>query len=313
MRTPVVFPPPLGRYTQGFYTAQRGQSGTGLPPSSSFASFATLVLFDHSGSFTGVPRSFVDRAHGIRKYASYMKCNLMDFITASNLAQSRNELVELFTGYIGQFGYHQFTLALLAGTDVQEQSKNFGLMVNYPDEWLSHYRDEGFVEHDPVYANGCIPGNLFRWRDLARELMSPEARRVMDEAAEFGLRGGVGLSFLQPGARVVGFGISSPEKSPQDDPDTLSCLRLASFQCFEVYRSLDPLLEERAPEVSLSPREREVLLWASRGKNKGEISQILGISHSAVKRYCESLFSKLGVHKLPFALARAIHLGLVEP
>ena len=242
-----------------------------------------------------------------------MKCNLMDFITATNLAQNMNELVELFTGYIGQFGYHQFTLALLAGSDVHEQSKNFGLMVNYPDELLSHYRDEGFVEHDPVYANGCIPGNLFRWRDLSREVMSPMARRVMDEAAEFGLRGGVGLSFLQPGARVVGFGISSPEAAPQDDPDTLSCLRLASFQCFEVYRGLDTQVEERAPVIPLSPREREVLLWASRGKNKDEISRVLGISHSAVKRYCENIFSKLGVNKLPFAIARAIHLGLVEP
>lgn len=241
-----------------------------------------------------------------------MKCKLMDFITASNLAQNRNELVDLFSGYIGQFGYHQFTLALLAGNDVHEQSKNFGLMVNYPGEWLSRYRDEGYVKHDPVYENGCIPGNLFRWRDLSRGQMSPMARRIMDEAVDFGLRGGVGLSFLLPGARVVGFGISSPEAAPQDDPDTLSCLRLASFQCFEVYRSLDPLLEERAPAVSLSPREREVLLWASRGKNKGEIAHILGLSHSSIKRYCESLFLKLGVNRLPFAIARAIQLGLIE-
>lgn len=50
-----------------------------------------------------------------------MKCKLMDFIAASNASKTRQELAELFSGYIAQFGYHQFTLALLAGNDVQEQ------------------------------------------------------------------------------------------------------------------------------------------------------------------------------------------------
>jgi LuxR family transcriptional regulator, quorum-sensing system regulator BjaR1 len=242
-----------------------------------------------------------------------MAFDLMEFIQASNGVSDQRSLVKLFIKYISQFGYHQFTLAMLSKEDPVEKVNNFGLMVNYPDYWLQRYKELGYIEHDPVYANGLIPGNLFRWRDLSRKAMNSKAKLIMDEAAEFGLCNGIGLSFLQPGARVAGFGISSQEESPQDDPTTLSALKLASFQCFEVYSSLHPEVVERVSSITLSPREREVLLWASLGKTKPEIADQLTISVSSVKRYCESIFAKLGVNNLAFALARAIRLGLIHP
>jgi DNA-binding CsgD family transcriptional regulator len=46
---------------------------------------------------------------------------------------------------------------------------------------------------------------------------------------------------------------------------------------------------------SLTPREREVLLWLTRGKSNSQIAQILGMKPSTVSKHLERIYPKLGV------------------
>jgi LuxR family transcriptional regulator len=64
--------------------------------------------------------------------------------------------------------------------------------------------------------------------------------------------------------------------------------------------------------LTITNREREVLHWVSRGKTKSEIAAILEVSESAIKRHCESIFKKLEVNNLAFAVAKALKLGLID-
>jgi len=49
------------------------------------------------------------------------------------------------------------------------------------------------------------------------------------------------------------------------------------------------------PLQSLSPREREVLMWLSRGKTSWAISVILQISERTVNYHVNNILRKLGV------------------
>lgn len=65
--------------------------------------------------------------------------------------------------------------------------------------------------------------------------------------------------------------------------------------------------------VVLTPRERDVLQWIALGKTKLETAELLGISMSSVKRYCENASEKLGANTMVNAVARALSTGLISP
>ena len=65
-------------------------------------------------------------------------------------------------------------------------------------------------------------------------------------------------------------------------------------------------------EVSLSPREREILALLADGKSQQEISTTLVISSKTVATHIQHLLSKLGVHSRAQAVATAFRLGLVD-
>jgi DNA-binding CsgD family transcriptional regulator len=63
--------------------------------------------------------------------------------------------------------------------------------------------------------------------------------------------------------------------------------------------------------IKLTPREQEVLHWASEGKTSQDISVILGISHKTVNLHADNFISKLNASNRTNAVARAIRLNLI--
>ncbi|WP_227719303.1 helix-turn-helix transcriptional regulator, partial [Yersinia proxima] len=62
-----------------------------------------------------------------------------------------------------------------------------------------------------------------------------------------------------------------------------------------------------------SPRENEILYWASVGKTYAEISIILGIKRSTVKFHIGNVVRKLGVLNAKHAIRLGIELKLIKP
>ena len=62
----------------------------------------------------------------------------------------------------------------------------------------------------------------------------------------------------------------------------------------------------------LSKREREILLWACRGKTYAEIVLITRLSHASVKTYLDTARHKLNVVNLPQACAVAVAHGILS-
>jgi len=66
-------------------------------------------------------------------------------------------------------------------------------------------------------------------------------------------------------------------------------------------------------ELILTPREREVLLWAAKGKTGWEIGQILRLSERTVTYHVENARAKLGASSRAHAVVKAVTLGLIAP
>jgi DNA-binding CsgD family transcriptional regulator len=62
---------------------------------------------------------------------------------------------------------------------------------------------------------------------------------------------------------------------------------------------------------ALTPREREVLSWISRGKSNPEVGAILGISAWTVKVHVGRILAKLDASTRGHAIAKAVTAGLV--
>ncbi|GGK89599.1 response regulator transcription factor [Deinococcus radiotolerans] len=66
-----------------------------------------------------------------------------------------------------------------------------------------------------------------------------------------------------------------------------------------------------AGDVSLTPRERDVLALLAEGLSNKRAARDLGVSESTVKFHVQALYSKLGVQSRAGAVARGIALGLI--
>lgn len=70
---------------------------------------------------------------------------------------------------------------------------------------------------------------------------------------------------------------------------------------------------ERQAQVSLSPREREVLAELSRGATTAAIATTLVIAESTVKTHIHHILEKLDASNRAEAVARATAMGLLNP
>ena len=67
-----------------------------------------------------------------------------------------------------------------------------------------------------------------------------------------------------------------------------------------------------AKSLTLSPREKEVLLQLSRGKSYKMISSDLGICYDTVRMHIKSIYQKLNVSSISGAVAIAVKNRLVR-
>jgi LuxR family transcriptional activator of conjugal transfer of Ti plasmids len=80
---------------------------------------------------------------------------------------------------------------------------------------------------------------------------------------------------------------------------------------FQVYVCKMTSLQLSVPALALTPRERQCLEWAARGKSRSDIGQIMGLSPRTVKFHLENAQRKLNVARTTQAVLRAASLGLI--
>ena len=193
------------------------------------------------------------------------------------------------------------------GTPVR-QHQNHVLMNTFPAEWGRRYLSRGYAFHDPTIqrlGTGSVP---FAWRDVRAECpASSIALRVMDEAAELGLRDGITIPLQTLDGEIAGFSVSGERLGI--DPLDRGMLHLIATYAFGHLLLLRG--NGSATAIRLAPREREALQWAAEGKTDWEIGEVMGISTHGVDFHLRSARTKLGTTNRTQAVAMALRRGLI--
>ncbi|MFQ7899356.1 LuxR family transcriptional regulator [Stutzerimonas degradans] len=187
------------------------------------------------------------------------------------------------------------------------------LLSNHHACWQQLYRAHGYQCIDPFvrYARSCpLP---FLWRDVGprTSCCSPDAA-FLACARRHGIDvcRGASIPVHVRGEQLALLSISQAVGGGHGRDIYIRDALLLSGVATTLHLRVGQLIEGCRPR-SLTRRERECLLWASRGKAQEEIALILGLRPRTVRFHQENAMCKLGAPNIAAAVAMATALGLL--
>lgn len=183
----------------------------------------------------------------------------------------------------------------------------------YSRAWITRYLQRGYAAIDPVLPMARKSRVPFQWADLRDG--SPKIRAFFDDAREMGAgREGLSIPILGPNGDKAVFSVTSDLEEAEWRERCRQMQPFLQILGLEFHRGLGRLGDSdlhRDRFASLSPREREVLRWASGGKTTRETSVLLGLSEQTVQGYMRDAIRRLGCINKTHAVAEAVRQSLI--
>lgn len=208
-------------------------------------------------------------------------------------------------------GFQHFVYALRVPTHFADA--RLIVIDGYPPEWVKRYFEQHHFDADPVMAYCTQHVVPTCWSDLSLEPGS-QAERMMQEAAEFGLRDGVTMPLHSPQGElgILSLAVDAPPAQARITcQNAMGHVQMLAAYLHEAVRRVSGLLHNGDP--SLTPREIECLRWAADGKTSGEIAQLLGLSESTANFHLNNAMRKLDAINRQQAVAKATLQGHIQP
>lgn len=187
--------------------------------------------------------------------------------------------------------------------------------TNLPAAWTQHYRDSEYQEIDPFLTHCCATlGPIGTGSDYCSDYdyLSDAQRRLIHEAAEFGMRAGFSATVrLRGSGGLGGWNLGSTLDRGQVEAIRIEKEPLLRMVAMYAHERLREAPEPNLP--SLSRRELECLTWLMKGDRTKDIAKRLNLSPAAIELYVRNARIKLGARTREHAIARAIANGLLHP
>jgi LuxR family quorum sensing-dependent transcriptional regulator len=233
-----------------------------------------------------------------------------EFLVGIRKSSTPQEICRLMLRYVGRFG----ATNLLAGPippprALKREQISHVLLDAWPAQWSNRYFSSGYLYHDPTIRLVNLGNPPFLWSEIDRQHnVGPFGRRVMEEATEFGLCEGLTVPFATLEGQAVGFSVAG-EKLDPDPHERLAFQFVAAcaFGCATILADG----KRNSGAVRLSPRQQDVLRWASEGFTVDEIADRLNISRNTADTHLRSARERLGVANTVHAVAEAFRHGLI--
>lgn len=192
------------------------------------------------------------------------------------------------------------------GSDLQDHQDG-RLLTTYSGDWKEHYFSMNYGETDPVIMAGMRGFLPVDWSLIPKTGKS--AHRFFGEAQEFGISPR-GLTVPVRGSKGETALLSVNSHLPAADwisykkchiSDITYFAHLLHHEILETFTQNDS-----GKAVKLTPRERQVLVWASQGKTCWETAKILKLAERTVNFYLRNATHKLNAVTKTQAVATAI-------
>ncbi|MEL6523103.1 MAG: LuxR family transcriptional regulator [Pseudomonadota bacterium] len=242
-----------------------------------------------------------------------------DLLSLSDEADPLNGLKGLMSETADRLGYSYFAYHVVNSPALNGEDRRSTIgLTSYPEDWLQHYTDCGFVYHDPVVERVFQDNHAFRWNNIFKDRkFSKRQLEVMDDARDAGIFDGVTVPVCSRHGERASFTFVCSEDRSKKSPSPMVGVEQMVAEAFHGHALNHILCKEyqrsgRRKSSVLSPRETQVVTWAARGKSSWEMGQILGIAEKSVEFYIESAKRKLRAANRTHAAAKAIMLGLID-
>ena len=228
----------------------------------------------------------------------------LDFVETIESAEAVSDATRIFQTYIEGLGFSSATC--LKVPEAGEDKETCLLMSSFPQAWVDHYAERGYVRKDPVVRELFHRYQPYTWSEvLQRREITAEEQMIFREASAFGLNEG----FLVPIYETTGYTglVSIAGQAGEVKEDVRNALTLSSIY---LHNKLSALRRSQsALQYELTEREMDCLSWAAAGKSDWEIGQILTISAKTVNYHIENSKRKFGVATRVQAIVAALRNG----
>lgn len=234
------------------------------------------------------------------------------FMERSNRARTTDELVAEFLTTVKQHGLDRMVFCLQTKHQGIDLKPGFGVLQNYPEDWMKHYAANDYARIDPVTIYCMNRMVTFSWTEIPRNMtMTRQQSQCLNMGIEAGLHNGVCTPLWGPN-QFAGIGLASKERLDSFDGN----LDLITAYCNHFYIAFQRINrkdDNAAPNIQLTPREREVLTWLAAGKSKPDIATILNSSDATIDTHVRRIFRKLDSNNRVMAISKALSYGLIRP
>jgi DNA-binding CsgD family transcriptional regulator len=241
------------------------------------------------------------------------------YISALIEAKRRNDPLEpVMTKVMRELDFDSFMYGMSANPMPQRSDGRAFVWTTLPLAWVRHYGQMGYIEVDPRITETYNRNIPFIW-DAQEYRHDLRLARFLGDAAEYGIRSGVAISFRDPdhGRVLCAFNSSI---SPVDDVrrrylgSLLGELMLFSTSFHDLFMAdfvdIDEGLMTRV--APLSRRERQCLELAANGMTSVDIGAKLGIKERTANFHFNNLIQKMGVLNRREAIAVGIARGWIR-
>jgi DNA-binding CsgD family transcriptional regulator len=235
-----------------------------------------------------------------------------DVMQTFSAAKTVEDITQLCQLHSKDLGFDNFIYALRVPTYFSDSK--LVLIDGYPATWVDHYFEKTYQSVDPVMAYCAKHIVPIQWQNL-KPLTEGAAKRMMDEAGDFGLKSGITMPVHSPRGEmgILSLTVNQSVKTALDVTESaLPYIQIFAGYLHEAVRRVFGLIEDpEAPQ--LTNREQECLRWVADGKTSWEIAHMLNVSERTVNFHLNNVMSKLDVCSRQHAVGKAAFQGLIHP
>lgn len=183
------------------------------------------------------------------------------------------------------------------------------LSFGYRLELVNAYHSVDYAKLDAV-ARLCIAtGEVLTWDEAwARGPITKEEQSFREMMQTPAMHTTIGIPLFGPMQRIGYATLQPADINQMFDPGRRRWLQSMAQAC---HLRLCELLFAQTAEISLSPREREILYWVAQGKSNSVIAQLVDCSSNTVDTHLRRIYGKMDVSDRTTAAIKAIGLGLI--
>lgn len=231
----------------------------------------------------------------------------MDAIEKLELCTSKEELIEIYSNYIVNYGFIFFVAGEIYNPILRNNKLN--IISNWPFEWIKHYFDQNYLLFDAVPKYAFSNMQPVVWSKLIKsDLLTNIQRVIFNESFEFGLNDGYIIPIHSELINRGGVSISTKEnikkierKNEIEIVSNVMYSKLLNILNLETKNN-----NQRMNIIKYTKREIECLSFSFIGKTDWEIGNILTISEKTVNYHIENAKRKSKSNTRSLAISRAI-------